>query len=574
MKNKISKLFYLFTIFTFLVTINVSYGQNVNYDTVKAGKFDMGRMWTFEHPPIDYFSDAYNFKPTNEWFDHVRMSALKFANYCSASFISEDGLILTNHHCGRESVTKIMKEGEDLHKTGFYAQTLADERKVDSLWVEQLVQIIDVTKEVQASIDAGKSETDKIENKMKTITEIENKYKEGQKTKAEVVTLYNGGEYMLYLYKIYNDVRLVFAPENDLGFFGGDPDNFTYPRYDLDCTFFRVYDENGQPLKTDNFYKWSKGGAKEGEPIFCVGNPGSTERLKTVAQLEFNRDVLYPIYLTYIQGQLDNLYAEINGDPELQKKYDDDIFSLLNSQKAITGQLKGLQDKYLMAKKKDFEKTLKSKVDANPKLKENYGIAWVEIEKLQKEKKEIYASFPNMNRSKLREIAKKETYYNSLIGRAAFEIYGTSIPPDATFTLRISDGIIATYSYNGTTAPPKTTFYGLYDRYYSFNKKYPWNLPDRWVTPPPEFNLETPMNFISTNDIIGGNSGSPIINTNAEVVGLAFDGNMESLPGEFIYTTEANRTVSVDSEGLLEAIRDMYKATGLALEMENGKITK
>ena len=153
-----------------------------------------------------------------------------------------------------------------------------------------------------------------------------------------------------------------------------------------------------------------------------------------------------------------------------------------------------------------------------------------------------------------------------------YEIYGVSIPPDATFTLRISDGVIATYDYNGTTAPPKTTFYGLYDRYYSYGKKYPWDLPERWLNPPPEFKMETPMNFVSTNDIIGGNSGSAVINTNAEIVGLAFDGNMESLPGDFIFTTEANRTVCVDSQGLLEAIKNMFKAKRLADEMENSKL--
>ncbi|HEY5534019.1 MAG TPA: S46 family peptidase [Ignavibacteria bacterium] len=572
MKTRISKFFYLLSVFTFIITVQFSYGQKVNYDTVKAGKFDLGKMWTFEHAPVDYFAETYNFRPSQEWLDNVRMSALKFANYCSASFISEDGLVLTNHHCGRESVTKVTRQGEDLHKTGFNSITLADERKVDSLWVEQLIKISDVTKEVQNAIDQGKTENEKIEMKMKKVTEIEQKNAGDKKSKFEVVTLYNGAEYMLYEYRIYDDVRLVFAPENDLGFFGGDPDNFTYPRYDLDCTFFRVYDDNGQPLKTSNYFKWSKGGANEGEAIFVVGNPGSTERLNTLSQLEFKRDVLLPVYLNYIQNELDNYAKEINGDPELQKKYDDDIFSLLNSQKAFIGTLKGLNDPYLMAKKKDFEKTLKAKVEANSNLKEKYGSAWAEIEKLQNEKKIIFASFPAMDRVKLKLINQKETYYKSLLGKAIYEVYGTSIPPDATFTLRISDGVISSYQYNGTTAPPKTTFYGLYDRHYSFNKKYPFELPDRWLNPPPEFDLSTPMNFAATNDITGGNSGSPVINTNGEIVGLAFDGNIESLPGDFIFTTESNRMICVDSEGLLEAVKDLYKAKRLSDEMENGKL--
>jgi hypothetical protein len=687
----------VFLIFVSLIS-NFTLSQNSNVDTIKAGKFDLGKMWTFEHAPVDYFAEVYNFKPSQEWLDNVRMSALRFGGGCSASFVSEDGLVMTNHHCGRGYVTQVTKEGEELHKFGFWASTLSDERPVKGLYVDQLVQITDVTKDVNSAIDAGNTPEEKQKNRTEKIKDIEKKYSDESKLRCNVVSLYNGSEFMLYSYKRYTDVRLVFAPENLVGFFGGDPDNFTYPRYDFDCTFFRVY-EDGKPLKSDHYFKWSSAGASIGEPIFVVGNPGSTERLKTVAQLEFARDYQLPSRLQYFDYMIAVIEKLLKEHPEKSTRYEDMLFGIQNSQKVYIGQIKALNDQILMAKKKDFEKTLKSKVDNNPNLKSKYGNAWYEISNaiddnkkifneligyeqfprtasrymlaakriyaLAKENKDlpdslvnsIYNNFdPDYNRAILEfelklmldylgkdnaaykdafgnrnakeaadfilsksyltnsedatnfvhkgyanalvsddplikfislssanydELTKKQKEINAkleantvLLGRAIFEVYGTSIPPDATFTLRISDGIIASYSYNGTITPPYTTFYGMYDRYYSFGKQYPWDLPERWANPPSDFKLETPFNFISTCDIIGGNSGSPIINKNAEVVGLAFDGNIESLPGRYIFTTEANRTVAVDSRGLLEAIKDMFKATRLSNELVTGKISE
>ncbi|MCX6161132.1 MAG: S46 family peptidase, partial [Ignavibacteriae bacterium] len=249
-----------------------------------------------------------------------------------------------------------------------------------------------------------------------------------------------------------------------------------------------------------------------------------------------------------------------------------------NSQKVYVGIIKGLNDMVLMARKKDFEKKFRSAVDAKPELKKKYGDTWSKIDELVQEKRKIAAQRNNTNGyeiyMKIQELSGKEDYYKQVLGRALYDVYGTSIPPDATFTLRISDGVIKSYEYNGTIAPPKTTFYGMYDRYYSFAKQYPWSLNERWINPPAEFNLETPFNFISTNDIIGGNSGSPIINKDAEIVGLVFDGNIESMSDEFIYSSDAPHTVSVDSQGLYEVIKDMYKVTRLAQEIENGKIVK
>jgi len=555
----------LLAYFILFFTFNTYSQNNSNWlDTVKAGKFDNGKMWTFDHPPLDYFKEVYNFSPSQEWLDHVRLSALKFANYCSASFISEDGLILTNHHCGRENVTKVSKEGENLNETGFFASTLEEERKVPDLYVDQLIQIVDVTKEIQSAMDKATTEDEKITIKDKVSKELVEKYGKDLNLECEFVTLYNGGEYCIYATKRYKDVRLVGAPENQMGYFGGDYDNFTYPRYNLDFSIFRVYDENEQPLKTPNYFKWSSSGIDSGGVVFVIGNPGTTSRLKTYAELEFMRDVLYPAYMKYIDMSLAQL--EKKRATESSAELDNRYFELMNSQKVFKGTLKALNDPYLMARKKAFETEFRSKIDNNAMLKAKYGNVWTDLKNFFAKGKEILQNYEQNQ--------KMIDAKNSLLGRALFEVYGNSIPPDATFTLRIADGVVSSYDYNGTIAPVFTTFYGMYDRYFGFNKNYPWNLPERWQTPPAGFKLETPINFISTNDIVGGNSGSPVINENGELVGLAFDGNIESLSSDFIFTTESNRMLAVDIRGIKECIQQVYKVPRLISEIENGKIVK
>ncbi len=724
-KTNYSKFLSLFAVAAFLFiagcssTRHIQRGQAsaqgneswLNLDTVKAGKYDTGKMWTFDYPPKAYFEKEYNFDPSDKWLDNVRMSALRFANYCSASFVSADGLVMTNHHCGRESVAEVTKKGEDLFDNGFYAKTLADERPVPGLYVDQLVMIKDITSDIQSAIDSGKTPEEKVANEKKAISEIEKKEGDATKLRMQVVKLFNGGKYSLYGYKRYTDVRLVFSPEASLGYFGGDNDNFTYPRYDLDCNFFRVY-ENGKPLKTEHYFHWSPQGAEPGEPVFVVGNPGHTDRLKTVSQLEYMRDIQYPRTLDLLD-ELINVYSKVIAEhPERKAELQNRLFGFSNSQKAYTGMLKGLRDPILMQKKIDFEKNFKDAVDAKPDLKAKYGDLWDKIATTQNELRKVsnksfaltlnpflsskYFIFaeqavklanelklPEAQRSeqykgaeldstineivpaefdkamdremlkdqidrmirylgtsdvnvkemtagrrgyeavdymlgnsiltspskfedvakqgadailnssdpfiyfvvhskntrdeldkKVKSITSDETTYSQELGKALFDVYGTSIPPDATFTLRISDGVVKGYPYNGTIAPPFTTFYGLYNRYYSFDKKYPYELPKEWQNPPADFKLETPMDFVSTNDIIGGNSGSPVINEKAQIVGLAFDGNIESLPGNFIFTTETNRTVAVHSAGMLEAIKDLYKATRLSDELKTGKIVE
>jgi hypothetical protein len=683
----------------------------INLDTVKAGKFDNGKMWTFEYPPMDYFSEAYNFEPDEDWFEKVRMSALRFANYCSASFVSEDGLVMTNHHCARQSITQVTQEGEDLNSNGFIAQTLQDERPVPGLYVDQLVLFKDVTDEVIDEINKGTTDEERAKFENEIISKIEEREAEATGLEVAITALYNGGKYSLYGYKRYTDVRLVLAPEDQLGFFGGDPDNFTYPRFNLDCSFFRVYDENGNPLKTENFFKWSENGAAVGEPVFVVGNPGNTDRLNTVAQLEYARDVQYPRTLSLLTN-LSNMYKDmLKKDPSRRLELQDMIFSFDNSIKAYGGILDGLRNPVLMQRKKDFEKTFRASVEADPELKAKYGNLWDKIADTRKqlseisnknfalsmnrlttsqyffvadelisiaenlklpesERDDLYVGeeldntlatlFPEdfdaeMNNvllenkinalyeylgaddhlvknftggkqgkeaveyvlsnskitsledvkdlleegadevlkgedpfiyfmmnskdraaeysKKVNEIVEVESAYSQQLGVALFEVYGTSIPPDATFTLRLADGVVEGFPYNGTYAQPYTTFYGLYDRYYGQGKEFPWSLPERWTPPPADFDLSTPFNFVSTNDIIGGNSGSPVINKNAEIVGLAFDGNIQSLPGNFIFRTEENRTVSVHSKGMWEVIDKVYKLKRLSSELKAGKIS-
>ncbi|MEJ2614457.1 MAG: S46 family peptidase [Ignavibacteriaceae bacterium] len=337
----------------------------LNLDTVKAGKFDTGRMWTFEYPPVKYFEDTYNFKPSEKWLKDVRLSALRFASYCSASFVSGDGLIMTNDHCARESVTEVSSDSANFSKNGFWAKTIEDEKPVPGLFVDQLVLIKDVTDEIQEEISQGKTEADKELNKEKAIAEIEKRESDSTGLKISVVPLYNGGRYSLYGYKRYSDVRLVFAPESEIGFFGGDYDNFTYPRYDLDCSFFRVYD-NGKPLKTKHYFKWSSNGAKDGEPVFVIGNPGSTNRLNTVSQLEYFRDITYPRMVDLL-NELVNVYSKLLVEnPDRENELRDQMLKYTNSQKAYEGMLKGLRNPILMQKKKDFEEKFKAAVKSNP----------------------------------------------------------------------------------------------------------------------------------------------------------------------------------------------------------------
>lgn len=693
----------LLLIIFFFNLVNAQTYYGFNPDTVHAQKFDMGKMWTFENPPIKYFQEEYSFTPSDQWFEKMQKSALKFGGGCSASFISEDGLIMTNHHCVRGILPSVQTDNENILRDGFYASDITKERSVPNLKVEQLLFIKDISDEIHSEMNKGKTDSEKIELRDKKIEEIKTKYSlENPELVFKVISLYNGGKYSLYGYKVYDDIRLVFVPELSVAKLGGDYDNFTYPRYGLDCAFLRAY-ENDKPIKTNFYFKWNFDGIVEDQPVFVVGNPGKTNRINTMAQIEFQRDVRYPMLVKMLKD-LYKIYEELVQETNAEDyKLIARLYSIGNALKVYEGTYKGLLDPYLIARKKDFEKQFRIAVANNPELNVKYGKIWDEIvqlrtearktankifaytvsgfyspqyliiasklfdlaedlkskkitkEKFDNEVQKIYPLdlnhqlqkkltlvqlklwkdnlspdteilksligdddinnaaekilsksyltsyekfneliqkpvdkilnsddpflyFVRITKTELQQMLKenrernqKEEILNQMLGEALYAVYGDAIPPDATGTLRIADGIVKGYNYNGTRAPIKTTFYGALDRYYSFDKKFPFNLPSYWENLPEEFDLSTPLNFISTNDIIGGNSGSAVLNINAEVVGLAFDGNIESLPANFIFTTEANRTVSVSALGMIEAIRDLYKAEELSNEIINGK---
>lgn len=699
-------------IFLFLVLLfQLTYSQNSSkgwLDTVKFSPIDNGKMWYFDVPPKDYFYKTYSFLPSDEWFEKARLSAVRIPG-CSASLISEDGLLMTNHHCARGSISKVSRPGENLSEKGFYAKKLSEERKIPGYYVDQLQLIEDVTQEVKDAFNSGKTEEEKVLLRNKKISEIEKRYSQKSGLICDVVTFYNGGRYSVYGYKRYNDIRLVFAPETKIGFFGGDYDNFTYPRYDMDMSFMRIYDENGKPLKTKNYFRWSKEGAKENEVIFVIGNPGKTSRYNTVSQLEFNRDVAYPYTLSLLNNMVNVYKYLIEKNPDKKYTYENALFGVANSQKVYTGILNGLMDDYLIAKKKDFEKTLKQKVISDPELRSKYANIWDDISELQREKalifsemvaynfkmngKSSYFSFVSdlvdiayqcrlpenirpskfkgapfdslknsylplrfdpevekiilefqlkeiknnlgntievqklfsnkteeelaqfiLNNTKLtdkreidelfkdncekifssndpvisfvvntyhkaseikdkyKELQQKEAAKVQLLGNIIYQMFGNSIPPDGTFTLRITDGIVKGFEYNGTIAPPFTTFYGMFDRYYSFTNFDTWKLPERWLKYSSNFDLSTPVNFVSTCDTYGGNSGSPAVNKDLEIVGLNFDRNIDGMSREFIYTSEKGRNVMVHSKGILEALEDIYYAERLVKEIKSGKI--
>jgi hypothetical protein len=663
---------------------------------------EFGTMWTFDAPPLDYWRRTYGFAPDQKWLDHVRLASVRLPN-CSASFVSSRGLVMTNHHCARDCTASSSPADSNYIETGFAARTLSDEKKCAGLYVDQLQSIQDVTSRVRAAI-TGRTPAEQAQQRGAVISQIQTECNQQTQLTCQVVTLYQGGIYSVYRYRRFNDVRLVMAPEGDIAFFGGDPDNFTYPRYDLDLTLLRVY-ENNQPFAPTDYLKWSSAGAVENELIFVVGNPGSTGRLNTISQMEFLRDVGYPASLAAYKRSL-AIYAElVKTDTSAARRFQNDIFSIENSQKAVTGYRTGLLDTLSMAKKRAFESELRARVAADPKLRAEYAGTWDAITAAQRELATFNpqlryqgfgggstllgmsgqlvripaesakpesdrlapyrgASLTNMRATLSRNVPIDTAYErlviaaqlraaqselpandpflrlalagrtpeaaaaalvrgtrvrdsafrisllqggasaiaastdpmialardidplnrsvtaraNALnaiiatnsekIGQALFAAYGTALPPDATFTLRISDGVVKSFPSNGTIAPYKTTFYGLYERSAAFDDKFPWKLPKRWVERKANLDLTTPYNFVSTNDIIGGNSGSPLINRNGEVVGLAFDSNIEGISNRFIFSSEIGRTVSVHSRGITEALRKMYDGSRIADELQ------
>lgn len=668
---------------------------------------EFGTMWTFDAPPIEYWRRTYNFAPDQRWLDHVRLSAVRLPN-CSASFVSANGLVLTNHHCARECTDAVSPKDSNYIETGFAAANLSDEKKCPGLYVDQLISIENVTDKVRAGITAT---TPAEQGTQRTAVAGRLQTECGQATglTCQVVSLYQGGMYSLYRYKRFSDLRLVMVPEESIAAFGGDPDNFTYPRYDLDMALLRVY-ENNAPYRPTDFLRWSANGAAENEVIFVIGNPGSTGRLNTLAQMEFLRDVGYPATLAGYKRALTIYRDLIARDTAAARLYQNQIFGIENSFKAVTGYRTGLVDSMRTAQKRAFENEFRARINADPALRARYGSSWDAIAAAQRELATFNPQFryygfgpgaslagsqlmamaaqivrvasesgkpdaqrlaayrgPNLEalkralvgprqvnlalekasitaqlRAAQQELPANDPFLTTvlagrtpeqtaealvsgtrlgdvevrkalveggpaavaastdpmivavraidplnrrvvaradslnaiitsnaeLVGQALFATYGTALPPDATFTLRISDGVVKGYPMNGTVAPYKTTFYGLYERASAFDYKDPFNMPKRWKDRRDRLNLATGYNFVSTADIIGGNSGSPLVNRNGEVVGLAFDSNIEGIANRFLFTTDVPRTVSVHSAGIVEAVRKMYDGGRIADELQ------
>ncbi|MBX3464460.1 MAG: S46 family peptidase [Planctomycetes bacterium] len=519
---------------------------------------ELGRMWTFEAAPLGWFQQAYDFTPGPEWLEHARLASLRLGRrndqapggiqfFCSASFVSPHGLVMTNHHCARDAIAGVQGENDWL-KDGFYAGDYAGEVRIPGLLVSQLVAQRDVTKEVaERGADAVRAAAEA----------------EQPELLHQVIALYQGGNYQLYSHRLYEDLRLVCAPHGQVAHFGGDPDNFCYPRWGLDYTFLRAWDGD-RPLDSKaQCFAWKTAGAAEGEVVFVTGNPGRTGRLQTLAQCEYLRDHFYPGQIERLQQMLERLHREAASSPQKEKELRPRILSLENARKANQGYLDGLRNPRILAIKQKAEDELRAAVAKDPELQRRYGDAWDQVAALQQAKIAAVG-----DRDQLRELAAAEQEQQKRIGEACFAVYGTSIPPDATMSLRISDGVVRGYPLNGTLAPPLTTLYGLYARHHEFGGKPPFDLPQVWIDKERELDLRTPFNFVATCDIIGGNSGSPVVDRELNVVGLIFDGNIEMLGNNYVFDDEVSRSVSVHPAIVVESLRKVYGAGALADELE------
>jgi hypothetical protein len=659
-------------------------------------------MWTYDNFPSAKMREKYGWAPDAAWLTHARLASLRLAQGCSASLVSPDGLVMTNHHCARECVSDLADAKHDYIANGFYARTAAEEKKCPELEANQLVQITDVTKQMETAT-AGKSGREFHEAERMAKAKIESACGTAADVRCQVVTLYEGGVYDLYKYKRYQDIRVVFVPEEVAAFFGGDPDNFTFPRYDLDCAFVRIYDD-GKPLRTNDYLKFATTGVRDGDIALVSGNPGGTDRGDTLAELRFTRDVAQPFVL--------NLYSELRGvlsefgtkGAEEARTSETQRFLTENSLKAFKGRQLALVEGALMADKQRAEEELRSKVATDKRLTAGTGGAWDAIAAAIKHDRDIYvrnalleryparfspvlahaialnryaaeigkpdgqrleeytdANFPALKQeiispapihkelettvlawwlTKVREdlgtsdtdvrtllgkqspeelakamvegtkltsaqlradllkggkksidalhdplmdFARKldgparavRTDYedsvkavitknSALIAKARFALYGRNTYPDATFTPRLTYGAVAGYQESGHRIDPVTNFAGAYAH---ATGRDPFKLPASWLSAEKSVNPNANLDFASSDDVIGGNSGSPAIGRNGEAIGLVFDGNIQSLGGDFGYDGQVNRTISVDVTGITEALKHIYHADRLVKEL-------
>jgi hypothetical protein len=664
-------------------------------------------MWLFNNPPKKLLQEKYNFAPGDDWYLHLQRSSVRFNSGGSGSFVSADGLVMTNHHVGADCLQKLSTKDRDLIAEGFYAKTLEEEIHCVDLELNVLQSIEDVTARINAALKPGMSSAEASQARRAAMNTVEKESLDKTGLRSDVVTLYHGGLYHLYRFKKYTDIRIVFAPEKGIAFFGGDPDNFEYPRYDLDICFFRVY-EDGKPAKIEHYLKWSPNGAADNELIFVSGHPGRTDRLDTMDHIRFLRDKVFPQAMRKLFRWEVTLSTYSGRNRESARRAQDDLFGVQNSRKARLGMLAGLQDPAILSRKQAEEQNLRQAVQEKESLlKEPIGDPWTDVSAALKVWDGIYYDWdlleqrsafhsqlfgiartllrlsdesakPNADRlreyresnleslkfelfseapiyddletvlladslsmleemkgfndplvqkvlagkspreraaqlvegTKLKsvELRKKlaeekpetirqatdpmiqlallvdpqarslrKTYEDQVeeplrqayakLAVARFAIYGTEVYPDATFTLRLAFGLVKGYTEQGKQIPPWTTFAGLYERAQEQGNRDPFELPQRWIERKSRLDLNTPFNFVSTADIIGGNSGSPLVNRNGELVGIIFDGNIQSLVLDFIYTEQQARAVAVHSAAILEALRRVYNTDRIVKEL-------
>ncbi|MFL6518715.1 MAG: S46 family peptidase [Chthoniobacterales bacterium] len=682
--------------------------------TALSSAFADEGMWLFTNPPLKQLKDKYHFEPTPQWLEHLQKSSVRFNSGGSGSFVSSTGLTITNHHVGLDTLQKISTEKNNYVRDGFYAKTQKDEVKAADLELNVLESIEDVTARVTGAVQPGMSPDEAAKARANAIAQIEKESKDKTGLRSDVVTLYQGGVYHLYRYKRYDDVRLVFAPEEQIAFYGGDPDNFEYPRFDLDICIFRAY-ENGKPAKIEHYLKWNSKGPADNELTFVSGHPGRTDRQLSVSELAETRDVEVPYLLSMFNRREVLLHAFAKRGFENARRAQHDVRGVENNRKRYNGYLASLLDPADWGSIEQREKTLRDAMNGNPQFQPSLA-AYDRIKQAQEATAKvlpIYSYFeiyrgrqgasyrpprsfnstlfkfarrlvraaderpkPNgerfpefrdsnkesleldlfstepvyedleqleltdsltdmvsrfgytdplvqkvlagkspaeraaeLSKSKLKDVAFRKQLYEggaaaiasandpmielaklvdgparearkvweaqdeikqqayAEIAKARFAIQGTNSYPDATFTLRLSYGPLKSYEENGKQVPALTTMAGLYQRAAEHNNQPPFDLPKRWLDRKGKLNLTTPFNFVSTADIIGGNSGSPVVNQANEFVGIIFDGNIQSLALDCIYTEKQARAVSVDSAAITEAMRKVYDAGPLADEL-------
>jgi hypothetical protein len=675
-------------------------------------------MWLFNNPPLKQFKEKYQFEPTPQWLEHLQKASVRFNSGGSGSFVSASGLCITNHHVGADALQKASSEQHNYLKEGFYAKTSAEEIKCADLELNVLMSIEDVTAQVNAAVKTGMSPDAAGKARENAIAQIEKESKEKTGLRSDVVTLYQGGAYHLYRYKRYDDVRIVFAPEQQMAFYGGDPDNFEYPRFDLDICIFRAY-ENGQPAKIDHYLKWNSSGPSDGELTFVSGSPGRTDRQLTVDELADRRDREVPNWLQMFNRREVLLNAWGQRSFENARRARDDFFGDQNNRKRYDGYVAALFDPEIWSAIEAREKKLRNAISRDPKLKSTIA-AYDRIKKAQAEliklaprydyleqeraitvgyrgprafygtlfksarllaraiderakpngdristfrdsakeslELELFSSEPVYDDyeilrltdsitdfaekfgandplvkqvlagkspraravelasgTKLKDVEFRKNLYTknsstsqathdavldlarmidaparearqaheaqeeikrqayAEIAKARFAVEGTSNYPDATFTLRLSYGKVMGYEEDGKQIPPFTDFAGLYQRSAEHDNRPPFDLPQRWIERKAQLNPATKFNFVSDADIIGGNSGSPVVNKANEFVGIIFDGNIQSLVLDCIFSDKQARAVSVDSAAISEALRKVYDAGALADELESAK---